>query len=150
MASRKTSLRKEYCFVPELVPSDLWGRSAFRMLKGKAAWTKKIRPDAIAAADGCCEICTNSADPLICHDKWKYDDKTRTATLVGFEVHCRGCDAVTHLGRAVQLGDPDQVLTDAVIKLCEVNGYEPPVAVKVLSDVLGLWTLRSERRWRGC
>jgi hypothetical protein len=140
--------RKMYRLIPELVPRDLWGRSAFQMLKGKPAWTKKIRPDAIAAADGSCQICANNPDVLVCHDKWKYDDKARIATLVGFEVHCRSCDAVTHVGRATQMGDPEQVLMDALMKLCEVNGCEPPVAEKILADALDLWTRRSEKRWK--
>ena len=140
--------RKMYRLVPELVPRDLWGRSAFQMLKGKAAWTKKIRPNAIAAAGNRCQICDDTADVLVCHDKWNYDDKTRVATLIGFEIHCKTCDAVTHVGRAAQMGDPDQVLRKAVITLCAVNECDPPEAMKIIVDALDLWMKRSKKKWK--
>jgi hypothetical protein len=140
--------RKSYRLIPELVPRDLWGRSAFQMLRGKATWTKKIRPDAITEAGNQCQICSDNAGVLVCHDKWKYNDKARIATLIGFEVHCRSCDAVTHVGRAAQMGDREQVLMEAVITLCTVNECKPPVAVKIIADALDLWMKRSEKRWK--
>jgi hypothetical protein len=139
---------KMYRLIPELVPRDLWGRSAFQMLKGKTAWTKKIRPDAISGAGNQCQICADNAGVLVCHDKWKYDDKTRIATLIGFEVHCRTCDAVTHVGRAAQIRDHEQVLMEAVTILCKVNECKSPVAVKIIADALDLWMKRSEKRWK--
>jgi hypothetical protein len=66
-------------------------------------------------------ICVASADVLVCHDKWKYDDEASVATLVGFEIHCRSCDAVTHVGWIAQVKDREQALKDARMKLCEVN-----------------------------
>ncbi len=88
------------------------------MLKGKSAWTRKIRLDAIAAAGAECQLCADNAATLVCHERWKYNDKTNISTLIGFEVHCRACDSVTHIGRAAKMGDGEQVLMEAVRTLC--------------------------------
>lgn len=121
-------ITEKYRFTPELIPVDLWGRSVYQMLGGKAVWKSKIRPDAINAADNRCQICADRAARLVCHEKWKYDDKTQVATLIGFEVHCDVCDMVTHLGRAGVMGDPERVVIDALQTLCAVNECEPQEA----------------------
>ena len=128
-----------------MVPSDLWGRSAYRMLGGKAAWRKQIRPDALAKAKDQCETCGESSGSLICHDKWVYDDKKAIATLSGFEIHCRGCDSVTHIGRMVAIGaDPTPIFEH----LCRVNKCKFQEAVTTIDDAAVLWEKRDKKKWK--
>src|ERR1700709_2181001 len=132
--------QKAYRFVPELVPIDLWGRSASKMLGTRAVGTEKIRPEALAAASNACEICGIEQDAgLICHDKWLYNDEKCTATLAGFEIHCRDCDSVTHLGRAAMLGDSKEALLGAMVHICRVNGVDPSTAGSIIHSSLDLW-----------
>jgi len=142
------SKQMPYRLFPELVPSDLWGRSAYKMLRGRVAWTKKIRPDALAKAEDRCEVCGSGNGRLICHDKWRYDDEKSTATLSGFEIHCDNCDLVTHLGRMMQLADPQSVVLAAVMHLCTVNKCKTLIATGILTNAHALWEKRNKKRWK--
>jgi hypothetical protein len=139
--------RKKLRLVPELVPRPLWGRSPHRMRARRFAWTKKIRPDALAKAKNCCSICGSGDGRLICHDLWHYDDKAATATLVGFEIHCGKCDAATHSGRLMNKGLPKEVEIDALKHFCSVNRCTPKVFRCVLESAMDQWHKRSEKQW---
>lgn len=85
--------------IPEMVPKPLHDISAAKLFKGRVVWTKKIRFHAPERAGNRCEICNEQPEgSLICHEKWQYDDTLFIATLIGFEIHCRDCDRVTHIG----------------------------------------------------
>lgn len=139
--------KKTFVLIPELVPAPLWGRSAYRMLGQRVIWKKKIRPDALTAANNRCCICGAADGRLICHDKWQYDDKNATATLAGFEIHCGMCDTVTHLGRAMQGDDPREVFLAALAHLCAVNHCPPNAAQGILADALAVWEQRNKKKW---
>jgi len=139
---------KPHVLVPELVPSDLWGRSASKMLGRRASWIKHIRPDAISQAQNRCELCGIKADPLICHDKWVYDKKKAMATLSRFEIHCRNCDSVTHIGRLAKVLGPENAIPAAILHLCNVNKCDQQMAVKILKDALFLWEKRNKKKWK--
>jgi len=141
--SKKT--RPTYRLMPELVPSDLWGRSAYRMLGNKAVWKKRIRPDALAKAKDQCEACGESGGTMVCHDKWVYDDKKTIANLSGFEIHCRGCDSVTHFGHTFKTGDD---LAPMFAHLCRVNECKFQEAVTILKGATLLWEKRNKKKWR--
>lgn len=104
---------KPYRLIPEMVPSNLWGRSAYRMLGGRVVWKKRIRPDALARSKERCNVCAAKAERLLCHDIWVYDNKKAIAMLAGFEMHCEFCDLVTHIGRMMQVRDPKIVFLAA-------------------------------------
>ena len=139
--------KQPYRLIPELIPNDLWGRSASQMLGRRIVWTKKIRPEAIAKADNRCQICGEKAERLICHDKWNYDGKKLIATLVCFEIHCSDCDLVTHFGRAMSYGDQNVVYEGAIVQLCKVNKCRPPTSHKILEEAIEIWMERSKKKW---
>lgn len=137
---------KTFKLIPELVPGPLWGRSAHKMLANRVVWTKQIRGDAIASANNCCEVCGAADRGLICHDKWQYDDKQTTATLVGFEVHCRDCDAVIHAGRAIKTGPPE-VQGILINHLSKVNRCTRQIAQRIFDVAWDQWRARSKKEW---
>ncbi len=155
LTSRKTnrttvsaaSPKKTPLLAPELVPVPLWGRSAYRMLGSRGIWKKKIRPDALAHANNRCSLCGSNGDRLICHDKWQYDDSRAIATLIGFEIHCANCDAVTHAGNAYRLGPQDEIMGLILSHLSTVNQCSVEEAVKLLSSALSRWEQRSKKNW---
>jgi|ERR1700733_1696843 len=141
--------RKKYRLTPELVPIDLWRRSAYRMLGGRVAWRKKIRPDALNKAEDRCETCGAKDGRLTCHDKWSYDDKKATATLVGFEIHCANCDSITHFGRLFKAGGiTEEVMMSLMIHLCRVNDCKTRDALNILREATELWENRSKKKWK--
>lgn len=117
------------------------------MLGQRVAWKKQIRPDALAVAKNRCSVCGSADGRLICHDKWRYDDKKAIATLVGFEIHCSLCDATTHVGRAAQLGPVEEVLLEILNHLCNVNRCKPKEAEAILESAMALWQKRSQKEW---
>ena len=128
---------------PELVPAPLWGRSAYRLL-GRGAHWKAIRRDTLQAASHRCSICGSDKGQLSCHEKWRYNERRATATLIGFEIHCSDCDAVTHAGRATALG-----LGDVVVRqLCKLNGCTAPQAKRMIEAAIVVWEKRSAKLWK--
>jgi hypothetical protein len=135
---RNTKLR----LTPELVPKPLWGISAYRILGRGVVW-KAIRGDILEDARHRCSICGCKEGQLTCHEKWLYNDKRATATLIGFEIHCVDCDAVAHSGRAMAHGFGDVV----VKQLCKVNGCTQRQAERMIAAAMLLWQERSRKQW---
>jgi hypothetical protein len=126
---------------PHLVPKSLWGISAQRKLG--ASW-KHIRQECLVAAAYRCQICSESPSRPYCHEVWDYSDIQRTATLIGFEIHCTECDLVTHIGRAMKRGFGEAALE----QMCKVNGITRPEAEKVYADAIRVWNKRKAVKWR--
>jgi hypothetical protein len=132
---------------PQLVPRPLWGKSASQLFKKRAIW-KRIRGDALQAANGACEVCQHIpneiyGDPLNCHEVWKYDDRLRTATLNAFKIHCVKCDSAAHIGMAIAYGAGDAAIT----QLAKVNGIQVEDAKAVVSKAMSVWRVRSKKEW---
>src|SRR5437763_3171522 len=72
---------------PELVPKPLWGKSGSNLLRWQD-W-RIIRDSELEKAHHCCAVCSHLGPGLICHEQWLYDDEQKTATLNGFEIHCK-------------------------------------------------------------
>lgn len=121
------------------------------MLGNRAVWKKQIRANAIAGSNNCCSICGLAAERLICHDKWQYDDKHAVATLVGFEIHCSACDAVTHFGRAIKIATSDEerkeILLSLIAHLCRINKCPPHTAQEIFVVAMDQFTERSRKDW---
>lgn len=133
---------------PKLIPSPLWGVSAYRLLGRNKHW-KLIRADVLEAAGDKCEICGREKRPvrqvyLICHELWDYNDKKRTATLIGFEIHCSLCDLVTHMGRARSVGKGEAALK----QMCKVNGISRDAALELYNKAINVWEKRRARKWK--
>ncbi len=142
MLTTAETIKPSYRLVPELVPRPLWGISAYRLLGRGRAW-KTIRQAALEASDQQCSICGSTETGLTCHERWDYDDRHGTATLVGFEIHCHRCDAVTHMGRAVANGFAEE----AIATFCRVNRVTKQEAGKAFRSAMGEWHRRSEKEW---
>jgi hypothetical protein len=133
---------KPHCLLPELVPKPLWGISAYRLLGRGKAW-KAIRQAALEAAGQRCCICRSTGSGLTCHERWAYDDRRGIAMLTGFQIHCRNCDAVTHMGRAAARG----LAEHAMAHFCRVNGVTKEKAREAFSSAMSVWRSRNRRAW---
>jgi hypothetical protein len=136
-----TTVQTQLRIRPELVPEPLWGRSGSNLLSRKD-WGA-IRIPELEKARHCCAVCSIPGPGLICHEQWAYDDDLRTATLSGFEVHCKSCDLVTHMGRAMSHGMGDQ----AIAQFCLINKATPSEAERVYQEAFRLWQKRSRATW---
>jgi hypothetical protein len=133
---------KTYRLMPELVPAPLWGVSAYRLFGKTKPW-KEIRQDTLELAANKCGACDADSPQLSCHDAWSYDDKTRLATLIGFEIRCQACHNATHIGRANALGFEQE----AHAQLRKVNGCMQDEVDAMVEAAMELWERRSAKTW---
>lgn len=153
---REQNKEKTLVLLPEPLPSALWGRSAAQMLNGRgtcpkgyrAAWRNEIRVDALRQACWRCAACKIILlKGLHCHEKWKYDEVTATAWLVGFEIHCANCHSVIHIGRAGSLGDI--IYEEVLAHFRKVNGgLTKKQADKLITDAWQVWAEREQFKWK--
>jgi hypothetical protein len=134
---------KTHKIVPELIPTTLIGRSAYRMLNGKVAW-KKIRAAALEDAEGRCVHCRHRGKILFCHEKWRFDLRRGTVKLLGFEMVCERCNSVLHAGQAMLAGYENEVIEH----LCRMNKCDEMNALNILSKAFQKWDVRNEVNWK--
>ncbi len=100
----------------ELVPDSCW-YSNLRSILSPAQWDI-IRKDAYARAGGMCMICGAPAKRLEAHERWRYDEQTKTQILDDVVAVCRSCHEVIHIGRTQLMGRGKE----AEQHFMEVNG----------------------------
>lgn len=132
----------------ELIPATTWGKSLAHLARQKGSGFRsiwdKIRERELGRADRKCEICKTSASSLICHEKWQFDDAQSVQRLIGYEVTCRECSNILHLGRASE----DKVLWEkAKVHFAKVTRMEENVLDDVLDQAMKEWTQRSKHNW---
>lgn len=127
----------------ELVPAGSWGQN-LRTILSKQGWDT-VRRKCYREAGYVCEICGGKGNrhPVECHERWEYDDKTKTQTLVGFWALCPMCHRVKHIGRTLSVG-----LGDSAIKhLAKVNGISIKEAWDYVDASMVVWQDRNRYTW---
>ena len=131
----------------ELIPSTTWGRSLYHLSRKKGSGFRgiwdKIRQRELARAGNKCEICGVSSIPLICNEKWSFQKETLTQKLVGYEMACRDCDAIDHIGRTFARGFRDF----AVAHFTKVTGLSESDLDGALKQVKAEWQETSQYQW---
>jgi len=127
----------------ELVPKGQWGAN-LRSELPKAEWDR-LRRATYAAAGQRCEICGGRGPkwPVECHERWRYDEETKTQHLEGLIALCPSCHEVKHIGRAGSIGRG----REATEHLMKVNGWTLEEAQSYINDAFETWTRRSEESW---
>ena len=134
----------------ETIPEGSWGKSLANLLP-RPVWDT-LRREIYTRARYRCSICEEVNEQLHCHEVWKYDDRGRVQTLVGFRCLCSSCHMVKHWGRTVAETLAGNLPQDTIGRLtkhfCEVNqctvgGFE---AHKVLMGAI--WQKRSRHHYK--
>ena len=127
----------------ELVPKTSWYHNV-RALVDEMTWDR-IRHQVWRQAEYRCEICGGRGPehPVECHEVWRYDDQTRTQTLVGMIALCPACHQVKHLGLANVRGKG----AEARAHLLRVNGWTPEQADAHIEQAFQVWERRSQGPW---
>lgn len=144
---------KPHKLMPAMVPRPLWGRSVYnelRKTKRRKQWDALRRTMLEAAANTCARCAAQYDSHMVCNEIWQYDDETHTATLKAFEIVCRDCDSVLHLGKSLIIGGKrgddgtEERGEQAVRQLMKVNNITKRQAMKMIDDAFGQWMDRSE------
>ena len=89
----------------EILPSGAFNYN-LRTTLSKKAWDF-IRKDAYARYNHKCAICNAKNTRLEAHEKWEFDAKNHTQTLVDVIAVCHSCHAVIHISRTQLVGNED-------------------------------------------
>lgn len=127
----------------ELVPASSFFTN-LRSLLTKSQWNS-IRKAVYKQADYKCEICGNKSKPhpVECHEKWEYDDITKTQSLVGLIALCRDCHQVKHIGFAAVSGRLDKAINHFV----KINQISKEQALECIENCFYIWEIRSQSSW---
>ena len=128
----------------ELVPRGQWGAN-LRSELPKAEWDR-LRKATYAAAGHRCEICGGKGRkwPVECHERWRYDEGTKTQHLEGLIALCPMCHKVKHIGRSMAVGEGDS----AISHLMKVNGWSEAETTAYLKEAFETWERRSSETWK--
>lgn len=130
----------------ELVPTPLWRESLYRLLT-RGQWDK-IRKPALDRAAGRCEVCSDAAARLLCHEQWHYDDTKCVRKLTGIQAVCQPCSSVMHIGRAGIIAREGVMdMQDVYDHFMRVNGIDWPTAEKAIDAAYVLHHKRSKQKW---
>lgn len=130
----------------DLIPESCWFTNV-RSSVDQRDWDRLRRMVYRRAGDRC-EICGAGRDPdvskwLEAHERWEYDEKTRTQRLKRIVCLCSFCHEVTHFGLAIVRGDEDRALRH----LLYVNGWSGRRAKRHINDAFAKWEERSRHEW---
>lgn len=115
--------------VPELVPSNLWGKAP-RVFVGQGAWDK-IRKYIKARAENKCEIC-GSDKKLEIHERYKI--KGNYLILARLICVCKHCHSLIHPGYTLsQSKDPERDFYRIAKEMAEVNGVKDIVMNHIIN-----------------
>jgi len=148
---------KPHKLKPAMVPRPLWGRSVYNELRRtqrRKQW-EALRRTLLEAAANTCARCSAQYDShMVCNEVWQYDDRKHIATLKAFEIVCRDCDSVLHLGKSLLIGSKkgDEGTAErgdqAVAQLMKVNGITKRQAHRLIDNAFGHWMERSShKKW---
>ena len=104
------------------------------------------RREFLLAARHRCVACGARRRVLICHGKWKYDDRLSTATLTSFVVLCEDCAVATHIAQAIRRGFGGL----AIRQLFRVNRVSLADAEGLAREAMTTWKQRNKKSWRLC
>ncbi|MGW1682311.1 DUF5710 domain-containing protein [Saccharopolyspora sp. NPDC002376] len=130
----------------DLVPSSCWFTNV-RSCVGKPDW-ERLRRMITRRAGQLCEICQRGEDRdvrrwLEAHERWAYDDRTRTQALRRLICVCTDCHTTTHFGLAQVKG----IDARALAHLREVTGMSAAEADNHVRSAFALWQRRSATTW---
>ncbi len=127
----------------ELVPKGQWGTN-LRSELTRGEWNR-LRRATYVAADYRCEVCggVGPTHPVECHERWRYDEGTKTQHLDGLIALCPSCHEVKHIGRTQAIGRMEQ----AIGHLMEVNEWGADRALEYIDEAFQAWHRRSQEDW---
>lgn len=124
----------------DLVPQSCWFTNV-RSCVAPADW-HRLRNMVYRRAGQQCEIC-GSKVRMEAHERWAFDDATRTQRLVRLICLCRACHAATHFGLSQLQGWGEQ----ARAHLMTVNSWTGSQADDHIGAACMLWRHRSQFAW---
>ena len=130
----------------DLIPDSCWFTNV-RSCVGQRDWDR-LRRMVYRRANDRCEACGAGRDPdvgkwLEAHERWEYDEATRTQRLRRIVCLCSFCHEVTHYGLACVRGRDELALRHLIY----VNRWSGRKAKRHVEAAFTQWEKRSEVHW---
>lgn len=127
----------------DLVPQTSWTDNLSQQFATKD-WNL-IRKFIYQKANNVCEVCGNVGPKgrIDAHERWHYDDKSKTQILTNISALCPTCHLATHLGFAETIGK----LNVAEAQLGWINLWTPSELLIHKKEAFALWHYRSQFEW---
>lgn len=149
MSTSSKNIDNQLKLTIELVPKSSWFNNVRSLVDGPT-WDK-FRNECYAKANYVCEICGETGKTqkfkhaVECHEKWEYDYKKKTQTLVGFIALCPHCHMVKHAGRTATVGLGQEFV---IKRLMKINNQTLNEAKSYFLGSFDQWRIRSKEQWR--
>jgi hypothetical protein len=130
----------------DLIPDSCWFTNV-RSCVGQRDWDR-LRRMVYRRAKDRCEACGAGRDPdigkwLEAHERWEYDETTRTQRLRRIVCLCSFCHEVTHYGLACVRGRDELALRHLIY----ANRWSGRKAKRDVEAAFTQWEKRSEVHW---
>lgn len=131
----------------DLIPRSSWYSNARSAMRPET-W-KRVSLAVRERADMTCEVCGAIADPAnrqyhAAHERWDFDETTRSQTLRRLMCLCDACHAATHYGHTELEGDVEA----AQERLMALNGWDELRLLEHIDRAFEVWRRRSAAEWR--
>lgn len=123
-----------------LIPRCTWGVNVRSMVPPEI-WDM-IRYHVYARAHHVCEVCGVKAR-LECHERWYFNNTTKTQKLTGLVALCSKCHEVKHFGRTKNRGRGRRALKHFM----QVNNMTSKEANRYINRQFRLLSSRSKYEW---
>tara|TARA_B100000073_G_scaffold346066_1_gene356574 strand:+ start:1313 stop:1780 length:468 start_codon:yes stop_codon:yes gene_type:complete len=130
----------------ELVPQSSWGNNLRNEANiPKSEWDV-LRKKCYKDAGYKCEICGGKGKrhPVECHERWSYDDQTKTQKLDGLIALCPTCHKAKHLGRTLSV---DKGKDRVLLHMMKLNEMSVDDLESYIVEVFLMWEERSKHDW---
>jgi hypothetical protein len=125
----------------DLIPRTCWFTNV-RSCTNSSDWDR-LRDHVYSRVDYTCECCNNKTNNIEAHERWHYDDDTKTQTLVRLVALCKMCHTTTHIGLA-QLRDKGD---EALEHLKKVRNFTHEEALEHKKQAFQVWRERNTIMW---
>lgn len=122
----------------DLIPKSCW----FTNVRSAIEDWGSLRKLVYERANHQCECC-QAKTPLEAHERWHYDDATKTQKLMRIIALCSACHETTHMGLASLKGHKER----ATQHLVKVTGMTNEQAQEHIKNAFTVWRERNRFQW---
>jgi len=125
----------------DLIPQTCWFTNV-RYCTDSRDWDR-LRDHVYSRVNNTCECCHNKTNDIEAHERWNYDDDTKTQKLVRLVALCNMCHTTTHIGLAGINGKGYEALEH----LKKVRNFTYEQAIEHKNQAFQLWRERNTIEW---
>ena len=125
----------------DLIPNTCWFTNV-RYCTHSRDWDR-LRDCVYSRVNNTCECCHNKTNNIEAHERWHYDNDTKTQKLVRLVALCKMCHTTTHIGLAGIKGKGSEALEH----LKKVRNFTHEEAIEHKKQAFQVWRERNTIKW---